>query len=240
MSKIEIKNGNNVFNNDMYMIYKVFTVDGEKFFMSIPRDKDNLDICLDFKEEYYNALLKNELIEQIKKRCDELYRINPNAVYILPNVSTYDLGMALDSNDNHAYVYIFNRLQKFVSHAYHSLLSGDVKVNEVITIITETESDKKFMHWLDINSQGFFRELDINKAMDPNINDNDGGSNPVLSGGDTSELSSSMSKPKVKTLVPKTGKSGFSSFMFVLTMIALSVAIGLFMILMIYFKKMTV
>ena len=236
MDSIHIKNGIRIFSNDNYAIYQMYTLDGEEYYMSLPIISSNLEIAIDFKEEYYNSLLKNEIIEEIKKRCNKLYKIKNNTIYILPNVSTYDLNNALEDNDNHAYEYIFMRLQKYVSNSYYMIKNDKININQVVNIVIETENDKKFMHWLDIQNKGFFKELNMNKIS---LIDNDTGSSSTKSGVDSTSINitNTLNKPKTKVLIPKNNKHGFSHIYFIIIILLLAIIGGICLANIIYFKK---
>lgn len=234
MNDIHIKNGINIYQNDDYIIYQMYTTDGLVYYISMPTTKDNsLDMTIDFKEEYYNSLLKNELIEQIKERCNLIYKHNKNTIYVLPNVSTYDLGMALKDNDNHAYEYIFNNLQKYVSHTYYGIINENISINQVISVIIETNDDKKFMHWLDINKKGFFKELDIDKVKNADTVESDTGTNPSKSGNSNDSLVNTANKSKTKVLIPKGNKHGYINISFIIITLVLSFTIGIGIVLLI-------
>ena len=236
MDNITINNGIRVYNNDKYHIYQMYTLDGSRYYISIPNSNNNeLNIAIDFKEEYYDSLLDKEIIEQIKKRCDLLYKANKDIVYLLPDVSTYELDEAKKDNDKHAYEFILNKLKKYTNELYYTLSNSSFKINQIITIITETDDDKKFMHFLELENEGFFRELEINKLLDNNISSNDTGSNPSKSGGDTSnEISNS--KPKAKILVKNNNKHGFSNMSFIIITLLLSLIIGISLATLLYFQ----
>lgn len=226
-----MNNTKRIYSNDTYSIYQINTIDGESYYISLPTNmKNNLTMTIDFKEEYYNALLKNEIIEQIKDRCKKLYKINPNIIYILPNVSTYDLSIALTENDNKSYEHIFNSLQKYVSNSYHILTSNNINISQIITIITETSDDKKFMHWLELTKQGFFQELDINKVLE---NDNIRESNQAKNRISTENTNN---KPKSKVLIPKNNKHGYTNILFIIISLSLLIVFSIGIAIIIYFK----
>ena len=131
---------------------------------------------------------------------------------------------------------IFIKLQKYVSNSYYMIKNDKININQVVNIVIETENDKKFMHWLDIQNKGFFKELNMNKIS---LIDNDTGSSSTKSGVDSTSINitNTLNKPKTKVLIPKNNKHGFSHIYFIIIILLLAIIGGICLANIIYFKK---
>lgn len=231
---IVIKNGIKIANYDNYTIYQIYTDDAEEYYMCTPTmNKEKYQMVVDFPEEYYKSLLPNEIINEITSRCNSLYQNNNSYIYILTNVTTYELNEAKKDNDNHAYSVLLRRLQKYTYNTYHSLTSGEneISINPIIDVIIETDDDKKFIDWLDINLNGLFNGIMLNNTQTVTVEDNEDNGWTTLSGPsnseDTMNNTNTKANKKVKTLIPLNNKHGFSSIFFTITVIIISVVMGI-------------
>lgn len=229
MSDISIKNGHIVDKTDKYTLYKIVTSDTNKYYMCLPTfDHESYQMIIDFPEEYYKSLLETEMITEIKKICDTLYRQSNNSIYILSNITTYDLREALSENDDHAYMTLLNNLQKCTYNAYEAL-NNNIVISNVIGIITQTKDDEKFMHYLEVSMPGFFTNIDLSDLLHKaTINDDTGWTTKggPVNGSESIEHTNHLSKPKVKKLIP-TSKHGFLNITFIFIIICLSLILGI-------------
>lgn len=224
---INIKNGIKIASFNDYIIYQIYTDDGNEYYICTPTDKnDKYKMIIDFPEEYYKSLLKNEIIDEIKKVCDILYKTNKNYIYVLTNVTTYELNEAKAENDDHIYRLILRKIQKYTYNIYKSITSNnDLIIDPVINIVTQTKDDRKFIDWLDININGYFNGVALrkdNKFITQNNDDNNG---PTKDDGEIVKINTS-SNSKVKTLVPKR-KYGFSNLAFIVLVLFIAVITGI-------------
>lgn len=231
---IVIKNGIKIAIYDNYIIYQMYTDDAEEYYMCTPTKKqDNYKMIIDFPEDYYQSLLPNEKIEEIKKICDSLYSKNNSYIYVLTNVTTYELNEAKTENDEHAYSMLLKRLQKYTYNAYKAIVSSndETKIDPVIDVVIETNDDKKFIAWLDINLNGYFDGITIN-VQDKNVTkDNNDTSLTTLSGpsNGTTETTKNNTKSNtnIKKLVPPSNKHGFINFLSIILMSSIAIIIGI-------------
>ena len=87
MGSINIKNGILSAYTKDYSIYQMYTEDAEEYYMAIANyDDNNFEMVIDFPEEYYESLLFEEKLEEIKNRCDSLFDRTKAYIYILPNI----------------------------------------------------------------------------------------------------------------------------------------------------------
>ena len=241
MSNIKIKNSYLLYSNELYSIYQVYMNDLEEYFMCLPASsKEKYKMIVDFPEEYFKGLLLEEKGNEIKKICDRLYVENNNYIYVLSNVTTYDLNEAVTENNDHLYENVLRRIQKYTYNAYSTLSESSIfgiNIDQVITLITQTDDDKKFMNWLETNqnTSGLFKNLDLSYLLrnDTNLQDDAGWTtfgSQTMGGG---ELTNTQKKSnvKVKRLTPPTGKHGFSSLAFLGLVIVGYLIFGLIVIL---------
>lgn len=231
---IVIKNGIKIAIYDNYIIYQMYTDDAEEYYMCTPTKKqDNYKMIIDFPEDYYQSLLPNEKIEEIKKICDSLYSKNNSYIYVLTNVTTYELNEANTENDEHAYSMLLKRLQKYTYNAYKAIASSndETKIDPVIDVVIETNDDKKFIDWLDINLNGYFNGITLNTQNIVTTQANDDTGWTTLSGptNGSNEIDKTNAKTssKIKKLVPSSNKHGFINFLSIALMSSIAIIIGI-------------
>ena len=228
---IVIKNGIKVSRFDDYIVYQMYTDDATEYYMCTPTNKqDKYKMIIDFPEEYYKALLQNETVSEIKRICDSLYSKNNGYIYILTNVTTYELNEANTENDGHAYATLLKQLQKYTFDAYKSLTAngGDIYIDTVIDIVMQTDDDKKFIDWLDINLNGYFNGVNLNHKNEFVTQNNDDSGWTTLGGPSSNDADKTNTKSNVKTkvLVPSGNKHGFSNFAFIVLLLFIAIIMG--------------
>ena len=226
MNVINIKNGILLDYNRNYSVYEMYTNDGNEYYMCIANyNTDKYETVIDFPEEYFNSLLNEEKLTEIRKTCDTLYSDDEPYIYILPDITTYEVKEAKNDNDDHAYQVLLRRLQRYTYDIYKSIAENNenIKIDQVINIISDTENDKKFIDWLDINLNGYFKPKYLNRTK----NEDKDIEIPINTNDNQKEiLNNDITKPKVRTLKPA-DKSGFSNITFIITIIIIAVIIGI-------------
>ena len=160
MDNVIIKNGICVEKNDKYSIYQMYTDRGKEYYMCLPNNHlEKYEMVVDFKEDYYSMLLEKDLHEEIKVTYDKLYEEQNNRIYILTNVTVNDLEEALENNDDHSYQVLLRNIQKYTRNAYKTLIDEFIEIDQTINIMIDTDNDKKFINWLDVNFPGYFKPL---------------------------------------------------------------------------------
>lgn len=230
MNILTVKNGIELAHFDNYTLYKMYTKNNTKFFICLPSsNQETYQMMIDFPEAYYTSLLEQEKIDEINHICDTLYQSNYNAIYVLSNITTYDLQEAKNENDNHAYQNLLKALYEYTSQTYDALKdNSNMNINQIICIISQTEDDKKLMDWLDINMPGYFTSLDYSRLLEKDTNNGDDGWTTL--GGPTegvakTDANNKKNSHKVRILVPS--KMGFTNFTFILIALSLFVGISL-------------
>ena len=95
MNVINIKNGILLDYTRDYSIYEMYTDDAKAYYMCIANyETDSFDTIIDFPEAYFDSLLKEDKLSEIKNTCDSLFKDNHPYIYILPNITTYDIDEA--------------------------------------------------------------------------------------------------------------------------------------------------
>lgn len=229
-----IKNGIKLTTNKNYELYQMYTDDATEYYMCIPNSpKKEYKMIIDFPEEYYKSLLKDEIIDEINSICDYLYNKQENYIYILTDITTYDLSLVNNENDKHAYSVLLKQIQKFTYNAYKVITNNNSDnnsentLNPVIDIVTQTSNDKKFIDWLDINLNGYFSSVELsNKKQLISQNNNENISlNKAENMFEISEIPT-KSNIKTKKLVPN-NKKGFSNFDFIVLGILISFIVSI-------------
>lgn len=229
MNSINVKNGLELQQFDNYTLYEMFTEDAKKYYMCLPTsNQEEYQMVFDFSEEYYNSLLESEKISEISKICDLLYTTHFNSIYVLSNITTYDLHEAKEENDSHAYRNLLKKMHEYTYAAYTALDDNkDLRINQTIYIINQTPDDVKLMDWLDLRMPGYFKGIDFRHLLSDTLStESSGGS--ALSGpnnGTSIEQTNNKSNHKVKILVPN--KHGFLNITFIAVIIVLSFIIGI-------------
>ena len=230
MDSLSIKNGHVIDKTDNYVLYKITINDNQKYYMCLPTlNHDSYQMIIDFPEEYYKSLLEAQMITEIKRIYDNLLKHDTNNIYVLSNITTYELHQAESENDKRAYQLLLSNLQKCTYDAYNSLNRNDINISNVIGIILQTSDDKKFMHYLDTMMPGLFKGINLDYLLNDELTNEDNGwttmGGPVNSH-ESLEHNNNLSKPKVKKLMPSS-KHGFLNITFVIMIICLSLVLGI-------------
>ena len=227
MNILTVKNGIELAHFDNYTLYKMYTKNNTKFFICLPSSQqETYQMMIDFPEAYYTSLLEQEKIDEINHICDTLYESNYNAIYVLPNITTYDLQEFKSENDNHAYQNLLKALYEYTSQTYNALKDNPgMNINQAICIISQTDDDKKLINWLDINMPGYFTSIDYSRVLEKDTNNGDDGWTTLggpTEGATKNDTANKKNNHKVRILVPS--KMGFLNFTFILITISLFVA----------------
>ena len=229
MNVINIKNGILLDYTKNYSIYEMYTEDAKTYYMCIANYETNkFETVLDFPEEYFMTLRNEEKIEEIKKTCDSLYDGTIPYLYILPNVTTYDISEAEEINDNHAYQVLLRRLQKYTYNIYKNITNNNsnIEIDQTIKLIIDTETDKKFLDFLDINGlNSYFIPMYLERSL---VKQNE----EVITTEEVKTIEKQEDKPKTRTL-KNDNDFGYSNLAF----IAVGMVIGVIIFIYIFLYK---
>ena len=221
MDTVIIKNGILLDKTDKYSVFEMYTDDVEQYYMCIAnKAENNFEMVLDFPEAYFNSLLKDDKLSEIKKTCDNLFESETSYIYILPNVSSYEYEEAKTNNDDHSYQVLLRKLQKYTYNAYKSVTdSNNVKIDKTIDIIIDTDDDKKFMDYLDVTLNGYFKPIKLGRKIPIN--------NEVeIITNDKEEILPTVKKENIKIRKLLKDNKGFSNVIYFASIITIIVIIS--------------
>lgn len=234
-------------NHTIYQFNNYFRNASGNFYLSVPDDYvENYQLFLRFPNKDLKDVPAKEIIEDFKKMNDLLQGINKeNAIYILPDISPNELEEASKENDNKKFNEILNKLKLMIPVAYQALTGYNTakkSIEQVIEFVKKTESDRKFVDWLEINMPNFihgitYEELKkqyYERTKYANIFDkpleekNPDESIPKInSENGTYEQTKTNAKVKVKKLTPRSNNYGFSNVFKIVFLLATIVIAGI-------------
>lgn len=237
--------------------YSIYQYDSEYlgvYFLCIPDNQvDNYELFIGFPKKDLKELPKDEVIEEIKGINDMVYSLNNNAIYALPSIDVTELEEAALENDNkRSYNQLFRKVQSMtvdINKKISSINNHEQSINQVITIIKQTESDSKFIQWLEMNMPNFIHGITLSELRNHYYANNqpekvDG---PVLEKEEIMDIpvekeinyevlnkeendqSKDNTNNKVRKLVPqkKNNNFGFSNMSFILMVLTISLLVGI-------------
>lgn len=153
-------NGTFYANINGFNIMQLENTYGHSYFLCIPNDYvDSYQLFVGFPKKDLRYASKNEIVEEVNEITKMLAAINKNNTYLLPNIPILELEEAAKENDNKKFSKILNtQVQPMIYEANRILRSYDTAdrtVNQVIEFVKQTESDTKFVQWLEINLPNF-------------------------------------------------------------------------------------
>ena len=227
MSK-NIPNGRLLKESDKYSLFEVYTANGLRYLLGLPNEEVfDIQVVIDFPEGKSDA----EKIVDASGVCDVLYRNRTNYAYLLTEVTTADKNKATEENDDRAYKILFNELCKYTKDASDVIkYTVMAKVMDVVGIVIQTESDQKFVDWLDIEYPNYFKSINLREFKEVDVNTSDDTGWTTLGGPVNSGPSNTLSNaPKAKKLLPpiKASKHGFSNITFSIVVICLALILGI-------------
>ena len=98
----------------------------------------------------------------------------------------------------------------------------------IINIIVQTDDDKKFVNWLDMNLTNYFSYIDLKNIKKDNISHDDTDNNMIANetSNDLGNNINSNNKHKVRTL-KSNNKKGFTSIYFITLVIVGAIVLGI-------------
>ena len=226
MDIVKIKNGILLYLADKYAIYEMYADDTSQYYMCIANSQNNnYEMIIDFPEAYFDSLLKDDKLSAIIDTCDVLFKDYYPYIYILPNISTKEFKEAKTENDNHAYQILLRKLQKYTYDVFKSITSSNesIKLDNTIHIVVDTDDDKKFIDFLDLNLNGYFVPMKIKRNKENNDTDNE---IPIIVSNNQGQNEIIKNNSKIKKLFPR-DKKGFTSLAFITLTIIIALIIGI-------------
>ncbi len=231
-------NGKMLRQFDKYSLYEMNAANYQKYYMCLPNEETfDLQMVIDFPEKEINDISDaterdNRKITEIEKVCNSLYGSKINYIYLLPDVTTYDFKEATTDNDDRAYMQLMNEIRTYTTSAKAYLESAkNVKILDFMGIYVETDDDQKLLNWLlTYWPDSFFdAKKESSRSFNFNLDDDTGWTTKggPNNGGETLDNTQSMSKPKVKRLVPPNPHHGFMNITFGIGLFIMSIILGI-------------
>lgn len=160
-----------------YTIYQ-FRVDKYNYFLAIPDEyTDTYQMFIGFPKKDFKDTPKDEIISEIDDIKKMIAGINKNGIYIIPDIPLDMLYEASLENDNKKFEQILNDVIKPIIQDAYTIMkdygSKDRTINQVINWIKQTESDTKFIQWIEINMPNFAYGITIDDLKNYYYNNKD-------------------------------------------------------------------
>lgn len=230
-----------------YTIYQFQNKNAYNYFLAIPDHYvNNYQMFVGFPKKELQDLPKKDVIAEIDEIKKMITYLNKDGIYLLPDIPLDELEQAAKENDGKKYNKIlYERINPMIKEAYQTLSSyktAEKTINQVIVFVKQTESDRKFIDWFEMNMPNFIhgvsyeeikkyyyqqlsqqigaKEIKAEKIfVDPTKNPDALIEQRMM---EEQKLSQSVSNVKVRKLVrPKnTGNYGFSNIFKMLLMLS--------------------
>ena len=142
-----------------YTIYQFNNKYDQNYFISVPDEYlESYQLFLSFPDKDLKEKPQKEIIQEFEQMNALLKGINRNGIYMLPDISPNELIEATKENDFKKFNQVLNKLKPMIYEAYQTLINYNTakkSINQVIEFVKKTESDRKFVDWLEINMPNF-------------------------------------------------------------------------------------
>lgn len=209
----------NIFHKESeYKIYELYNNKAESYYLTIPNnDIDTFEIYVAFPKKDISSLSQEEIINEIKEINDLVIKSNPSSIYILPNIKVSELTDAANENDFKLYNELLSHIHTTLSDTYDKI-GKHKNIKQKITFIKQTNSDSKFINWLETNMNNYINSISINSLKRNNTKEKEEiKSNNILE----------QTNPKTKKLTPeKLNNHGFSNFINIILLLIICVSVS--------------
>ena len=236
-----------------YTVYQFQNKNAYNYFLAIPDHYvKNYQMFVGFPKKELKELPKKDVIAEIDEIKKMIAYLNKDGIYLLPDIPIEELEQAAKENDGKRYNKIlYEGINPMIKQAYQTLSSyktAERTINQVIVFVKQTESDKKFVDWFEMNMPNFIHGVtyeDIKKYYYQQLTQQIGAEqlekeeifeDPTKSKDqvigeriqEEQKLTQTRSDVKVKKLVrPKnTGNYGFSNIFKLLLMLSVLVGVS--------------
>jgi len=143
-----------------YTIYQFKSKYGYNYFLSIPDQYvKNYQMFVGFPKKDLKELSKKDVINEIDEIKKMIASLNKDGIYLLPDIPVSELDEAARENDGKKYNKILSeKINPIIAEVYKTLSSYSTAqqiINQVIIFVKQTESDRKFIDWIEINIPNF-------------------------------------------------------------------------------------
>lgn len=235
-----------------YTIYQFQNKNAYNYFLAIPDNYvRNYQMFIGFPKKELKDLPKKDIISEIDEIKKMITYLNQDGIYLLPDIPLNELEEAAKENDGKKYNKIlYEKINPMIQEAYQTLSSyktAEKTINQVIVFVKQTESDRKFVDWFEMNMPNFIhgityeeikkyyyqqlsqqigaQEIEKERIFEDPTKETDKQINQRRH--DEHELTHSKSNVKVRKLVRKTGPNNYGFGNIFKMLILLSVIIGL-------------
>jgi len=147
-----------------YTIYQFQNRNAYNYFLSIPDHYvNNYQMFIGFSKKDIKNTPKKDIINEIDEIKKMITSLNKDGIYLLPDIPVSELEQAALENDGKKYNKILSeKINPMISEAYQILSSyntAEQTINQVIIFIKQTESDRKFIDWFEMNMPNFIHGI---------------------------------------------------------------------------------
>ena len=173
------QNGNLFANINGYSIYQFGNVNAYNYYLAIPNEYNSTyQLFIGFPQKEFKYTKKEDIIKEIDDIKKMVSAMNKDGIYVLPDIPLEKLKDAAKENDNKKFSQLLNNtIQPIISDIYLRIKSYDNAsrtVDQLIYFVKQSESDTKFVQWLEINLPNFVKGIsynEIKKYYYANLND---------------------------------------------------------------------
>lgn len=143
-----------------YTIYQFENKNAYNYFLAIPDHyAKNYQMFIGFPKKELKDLPRKDVISEIDEIKKMITYLNHDGIYLLPDIPVNELEEAARENDGKKYNKILNeRINPMIQEAYQTISSyktAEKTINQVIVFVKQTESDRKFVDWFEMNMPNF-------------------------------------------------------------------------------------
>jgi len=151
-----------------YTIYQFQNKNAYNYFLSIPDHYvKNYQLFIGFPHKDLKDIPKKDIINEIDDIKKMISSLNKDGIYLLPDIPVDLLTQAALENDGKKYNQILNnKIKPMIADAYQIISSYNTAkktINQVIVFVKQTESDRKFVDWFEMNMPNFIHGVTYNE-----------------------------------------------------------------------------
>lgn len=147
-----------------YTIYQFQNKNAYNYFLSIPDQYANhYQMFIGFPKKDLKNSSKKDIINEIDDIKKMITSLNKDGIYLLPDIPISELEQAALENDGKKYNKLLTEIiNPMIFETYQTLSSyntAERTINQVIILVKQTESDRKFIDWFEINMPNFIHGI---------------------------------------------------------------------------------
>ena len=142
-----------------YTIYQFSNTDAYTYYLAVPDEYvGTYQVFVGFPQRDLRNARKEEIVSEINGIKEMISAINRDGIYVLPDIPLDELENANDED----FSLLANKVQSIIQDCYLKLKSfnnAKETVDQLIRFVKQTESDEKFVTWLEINFPNFIKGI---------------------------------------------------------------------------------